>query len=53
MRRVRSLGVFCEVVESDISLDKIKSDSGIRGIILSGGLGRFMSPGLPGLIGKF
>jgi len=36
-RRVRGLGVFCEVVESDMTLEKIKDDPTIKALILSGG----------------
>lgn len=37
VRRIRELGVYSELVPHDISLDKIKQDPSIKGIILSGG----------------
>ncbi|CCV63835.1 GMP synthase [glutamine-hydrolyzing] [Alteracholeplasma palmae J233] len=37
VRRVRELGVYSELVSHEISLEKIKSDKTIKGIILSGG----------------
>ncbi|MDG0889166.1 glutamine-hydrolyzing GMP synthase [Paracholeplasma manati] len=37
VRRIRELGVYSELVPHDISLDKIKQDPSIKGLILSGG----------------
>ena len=37
VRRIRELGVYSELVSHDISLNILKSDPSIKGIILSGG----------------
>jgi GMP synthase (glutamine-hydrolysing) len=36
-RRIRDLGVYCEVVPSDISAGELRSMDSLKGIILSGG----------------
>jgi len=36
-RRIRDLGVYCEVLPSDTSLEELKKPDGLKGIILSGG----------------
>ena len=47
-RRVRELGVYCEIVPFDISLPEVK-ERGARGIILSGGPASVSDPGAPSL----
>lgn len=36
-RRIRELGVYSELVSYDVSIEKIKQDPNIKGIVLSGG----------------
>lgn len=47
-RRVRELGVYCEIVPFDISLAEVQA-RGARGIILSGGPASVSDPGAPTL----
>jgi GMP synthase (glutamine-hydrolysing) len=47
-RRVRELGVYCEIVPFDISVTEVR-DRGARGVILSGGPASVSDPGAPGL----
>jgi GMP synthase (glutamine-hydrolysing) len=47
VRTVRELGVYSELVHHDISIDSIKNDHSIKGIIFSGGPNSVYEKGAP------
>jgi len=46
-RRIRQLGVYSEVVPSDVKASDLKALEGLKGIILSGGPSSVYEPGAP------
>lgn len=46
-RRIRQLGVYSEVVPSDVKADDLAKIEGLKGIILSGGPSSVYEPGAP------
>jgi GMP synthase (glutamine-hydrolysing) len=49
VRRIREFGIYSELVPSTISINKIKQDSDIKGIIFSGGPNSVYERGAPSI----